>query len=53
MYISDDLGVRGDTIEILAETCMSDHCRVMLVTHEDARLTSLSLRIPESIQTDE
>ena len=50
MYISDDLGIRGGTIEILVVTCMFDHYPVMLVTHENAWPTSLSLRIPESIQ---
>ena len=52
MYISDAFGERGGTIEILARTCMSDHYPVMLVTHEDLRLSSFSLHIPESMQTD-
>ena len=53
MYISDDLGARGNMIEILVGTCMLDHSLVMLVVHDDKRLTPLSMRIPESIQVDE
>ena len=53
LYISEDFGMRGGTCEILAGTCMSDHSPVMLVTHEDMRLSSFALRIPESMQTDE
>ena len=44
--------MRGGTCEILAETCMSDHSPVMLATHEDLRLSSFVLRIPESMQMD-
>ena len=53
LYISDDLGMRGGTSEILAGTCMSDHSPIMLVTHEDLCWSSFSLRIPEGMQTDE
>ena len=53
MYISNDFGARGGTIEILARTCMSNHFPVMLVTHEDIQPSSISLRIPESMQTYE
>ena len=49
MCISDDLGARGGTIEILAEMCIFDYSVVMLVAHEHARSIFLSLRIPESI----
>ena len=52
LYISEDFGMRGGTCEILAGTYMSDHSPVMLVTHEDMRLSSFALRIPESMQTD-
>ena len=52
LYINEDLGMRGGTCEILAGTCMSNHSPVMLVTHEDMRLSSFELCIPESMQTD-
>ena len=53
MYISDFFGDRGGTIVILSGTCMSDHSPVMLVMSKGERRTSSSLRIPESLQTEE
>ena len=52
MYISDVLGARGGTIEILAGTCMSDHSLVILVAHDGEWPADLTLRIRKSIQID-
>lgn len=51
--VSDLLGDKRGSIEILARTCMSNHVLVALVLTEGTRRMSRSLHIPDSVHIDD
>ena len=53
IYVSDLLGDKGGSVEILARTCFSDHAPVILLIQEGQKQASLSLRVPDALQIDD
>ena len=51
-YVNDMFGNNGKSIGIVARTCLSDHYPVMLVSNSETHRRAVSIRIPESVQTD-
>ena len=53
MHVSDLFGDCGGTVEILAETCSSDHSPLMLVATKGESRAVPTVCITKSLQTDD